>query len=111
MNFTDNIKNLFGVDIEAEQLKEETILFERKEEYETLVEIKTFFDSKAGKLLLKILLDEEEAIRTQLEGVSHEDLLKVQANLKALKMFNNTLDGIGSDIKSFEQLIFTLSKE
>ena len=111
MNFTDNIKNLFGVDIEAEQLKEETILFERKEEYETLVEIKTFFDSKAGKLLLKILLDEEEAIRTQLEGVSHEDLLKVQANLKALKMFNNTLEGIGSDIKSFEQLIFTLSKE
>lgn len=108
MSFSENIMGMFGVDPNQYNdipTPDEAV----KEQYE-LREVTTFFESTSGKKLLEIFNNEIEALRDQLEDVSDKNLLKTQADLRALKFFVNTIEDIGKEIKTYEKISEILQK-
>ncbi len=95
MDFNTNVKNMFRM----EETKEQRVISDTVETINDIEMIKEFFNSRQGKLFLSWFDEVKTDLYEQLESCSSEDLVKIQANIKAVKLLTTVLND------KFEELV------
>ena len=100
MDFLTNMENMFGSDY-----KEELALQKANDSVNELEEINKFFSSRSGKAFLACIEDAKSVLYEQLESCNPDELVKVQANLKAIKLVYTLLEEKIEDLDDLKKTI------
>ncbi len=94
MDFDTNVKNMFRVG----ETRQEKVIHDTYETINDVSMIKEFFTSRQGLLFLSWFDEVKKELYEQLETCTGEDLVRIQANIKAVKLLNTVMS------EKFEEL-------
>lgn len=101
MDFNTNVKNMFQI----QETKEEKIIGETVETINDIEMIKEFFNSRQGKLFLSWFDEVKSDLYEQLESCTSEDLIRIQANIKAIKLLTTVLNDKFEELNDLKEKV------